>query len=393
MTFPKPSIVIVGGGFAGFWAAAAARRAGGSGVDITLVSSGGELQMRPRLYEAHPETLGVELAPFLHTLDVRFIIDTAVGLDLDRHEIILRDGVLAFDRAVIAAGSVMRRPNVAGADEAFSIDTQAEAIAFDRHLARLADSGKQITVVVVGAGFTGIELALELRTRLAALRTSEQPDDLRIVLVDRAADVGVDLGPNPRPFIAAALSTARVELRMQSVITAMTNRSLTFADGSTLDADAVVLATGLQASPFVANVPGLRDAAGRVVVDGSLRAPDAPHVFVAGDAAAADTGDSHTSLQSCQHALQLGRFAGENAARDALGQATINYEQRRYVTCLDLGRSGAVFTTGWDREVAMSGDEAKVIKRKINTEVIYPPIDASLETLLELSRLPQTNGP
>jgi NADH dehydrogenase len=43
------------------------------------------------------------------------------------------------------------------------------------------------------------------------------------------------------------------------------------------------------------------------------------------------------------------------------------------VTCLDLGASGAVFTRGWEREVAMTGDEAKKLKRYINCERIYPP--------------------
>jgi NADH:ubiquinone reductase (H+-translocating) len=152
-----------------------------------------------------------------------------------------------------------------------------------------------------------------------------------------------------------------------------------------MEADAIVLATGLQASPFVEQVPGQRDQLGRLIVDQSLRARDAPDVFVTGDAASVDTGDGHLASQSCQHALQLGRFAGENAARDLLGLATIGYSQSRYVTCLDLGRSGAVLTTGWDRDVVMSGWDAKAVKQRINTEIIYPPVNADRATLLQLS--------
>jgi NADH dehydrogenase FAD-containing subunit len=98
-----------------------------------------------------------------------------------------------------------------------------------------------------------------------------------------------------------------------------------------------------------------------------------------------DTGDGHLALQSCQHALQLGRFAGENAARDLLGMPLIPYRQLRYVTHLDLGRSGAVSTNGWERAVRLTGEEAKALKRRINTEVIYPPSMASRERLLALS--------
>ncbi len=98
---------------------------------------------------------------------------------------------------------------------------------------------------------------------------------------------------------------------------------------------------------------------GRVVVDTALRAPAAPEVFVAGDAAAADTGDGHRTLQSCQHAGQLGRVAGENAARDLLGLPPVPYTQLRYVTCLDLGRSGAVITQGWERRVEKTGSRGQ----------------------------------
>jgi NADH dehydrogenase len=92
-------------------------------------------------------------------------------------------------------------------------------------------------------------------------------------------------------------------------------------------------------------------------------------------------------VQSCQHALQLGRFAGENAARDLLGLSMIPYRQPPYITCLDLGRSGAVFTRGWERRIELTGLEAKARKRRINREVIYPPLDATPDELLRMSSL------
>jgi NADH:ubiquinone reductase (H+-translocating) len=341
----RPNIVIVGGGLAGFWAAAAARRVGGDDLDITLVSSGPTLQIRPRLYEAGPATTGVELAQLLATLDVSFVVDTAASLDITRRFVMLdHSPALAYGRLVVAVGSVMRRPPINGIEHAFSIDTQAEAVTFETHLITLATQQRSlpITIAVIGAGFTGIELALELRDRIGATNT-RAGEEMRIVLIERNNTVGADLGPNPKPAIDAALIEARIETRLSATIVKLSASSVIFDDGTVFETDAIVLATGLQASPFVEQVPGQRDQLGRVIVDGSLRAPDAPDVFATGDAAAADTGDGHLALQSCQHALQLGRFAGENAARDLLGLATIDYSQSRYVTCLDLGRSGAVF--------------------------------------------------
>src|SRR5512134_91716 len=195
-------ILVVGGGFAGFWAAVAARRVAGERHAVTLVSPEPVLQVRPRLYEARPETLGVDLLPLLRKADVTFVRGAAVALDTVNKALTLADGTrLAYERLVVATGSRMRRPPVPGAEAAFSVDTQAEAVAFDRRLAEIVRHVAQPTVAVVGAGFTGIELALELRDRLLVHGDADQAERLRVVLVDRADSVGPELGPGPRPAI------------------------------------------------------------------------------------------------------------------------------------------------------------------------------------------------
>jgi NADH:ubiquinone reductase (H+-translocating) len=70
-----------------------------------------------------------------------------------------------------------------------------------------------------------------------------------------------------------------------------------------------------------------------------------------------------------------GRFAGYNAASDLVCLPLQAYRQPLYTTCLDLGHSGAVLTKGWDRRVEATGEHAKTIKRRINTQLIYPPGD------------------
>ena len=378
-------IVVVGGGFAGFWAAVAARRVAPE-VAIVLVSRERTLQMRPRLYEAEPETLQIDLVPLLRKVDVDFVRAEAIALDPVARTVVLANGPeIAYARLVVATGSAMRRPPVRGADEAYSIDTVEEAISFDRRLAKVVVAGAYPTLAVGGAGFTGIELALELRDRIAHHGTRKQAEGARILLIDRANVVGPELGAGPRPLIEAALAEARVEPILGGSVAALGRDKVVLLDGRSIAADAVILTTGMAAAAFAGSVPGEHDALGRVVVDRSLRAPAAPDVFVAGDAAAADSGDGRVVLQSCQHALQLGRFAGENAARDLIGLPTIAYVQPPYITCLDLGCSGAVFTRGWDRRMEMTGAEAKAVKRRINTEVIYPPADATREQLLTLS--------
>jgi hypothetical protein len=106
---------------------ASRRPAGGSDPGCAEASA----RIRPRLYEAKPETLGVALLPLLRKIDVSFLGGEAVGLDAAAKVVTLATGDrLTYDRLVVATGSRMRRPPVPGSEAACSVDTQAEAIAF-----------------------------------------------------------------------------------------------------------------------------------------------------------------------------------------------------------------------------------------------------------------------
>ena len=97
-------------------------------------------------------------------------------------------------------------------------------------------------------------------------------------------------------------------------------------------------------------------------------------IYAAGDTARAATDElGNFSAMSCQHAIPLGRHAGNNAAADLIGVAPRVYSQPKYVTCLDLGAWGAVYTEGWDRQLKLVKAEAKELKTQINTVWIYPP--------------------
>ena len=89
---------------------------------------------------------------------------------------------------------------------------------------------------------------------------------------------------------------------------------------------------------------------------------------------------------SCRHAIPMGKVAGHNAAADVLGAPMLPYEQTDYVTCLDLGGAGAVFTRGWDRHVLYTGDTAKRLKEQINRRDIAPPLSGRRRDLLAAAR-------
>ena len=131
----------------------------------------------------------------------------------------------------------------------------------------------------------------------------------------------------------------------------------------------------MRASALTEHVPGTRDGIGRLQVDEHLRVVGVDGVYAAGDTAAAVAETGHVVMQSCQHAVPQGKLVGANVAADLLGLPLAPFAPDPYVTCLDLGSYGAVLTTGWDRTISLTGAEAKSLKKSINSEWIYPPVD------------------
>lgn len=380
-------LVIVGSGFAGMYAALSAARlrdlegAAPEELEIALVAPEPRLVVRPRLYEADPETLTAPLDDVLKAIDVEYVQGSVETIDTQRRQVEIagkagsRRG-LAYDRLVLATGSCLFRPPVPGlAAHGFSVDQLDDAITLDRHLHSLPGrpaSGGRNTVVVVGGGFTGIEVAMEMPGRL---RKIFGPNEwIRVVLVERGNAVAPDMGVNPRPIIEMALRDSKIETRLGVGVAAMDAAGATLSDGERIESATVVWAAGLRAAPLSEQIPGQRDNLGRLLVDRDLRVPGVSGVFAAGDAAKAACDDlGNFALMSGQHAARLGAFAGNNAAAELLGQRCQPYHQKAYVTCLDLGETGALFTRGWDRQVEMTGAKAKATKREINTVWIYPP--------------------
>jgi NADH dehydrogenase len=138
----------------------------------------------------------------------------------------------------------------------------------------------------------------------------------------------------------------------------------------------------MRANPLTADLGVPRDRLGRVPVDDFLRVNDAQDVFAAGDVAAARMDEMHLSVMSCQHGRPMGRFAGYNVISDLLGEPMLSLRIPWYVTVLDLGPAGAVYTEGWDRQVVSTGASAKSTKRTINAERIYPPLGGDRDSIL-----------
>jgi NADH dehydrogenase len=382
-------LVIVGGGFAGVWAALGAVRAqrqiapDAPDVAVTLVSRDRWLTIRPRLYEASLDDVRVPLDAVLGPAgvarmegDVRRIDPSTREITIDRPS---GARVLRYDRLVLAAGSQLHRPALPGIEHAFAVDRFVDAVALQQHLAALSarpptsDEDGRFTAVVAGAGFTGIEVATELAPRLQELAANVGAGDrARVVLVDGASMVAPDLGADARRYVEHALAKLGIESRTGRTVAAVRSDGVMLNQQEWIPAATVIWTGGLRASGLAAQLPVEGDADGRVPVDAFLRVRGVDGVFAAGDVARAMADATHVAPMSCQYAIPMGERAGSNAVADLLGQPPTPYLQPNHVTCLDLGGAGALFMQGWEREVKLTDFWAKTMKQAINTRLIYP---------------------
>ncbi len=378
-------VVVLGSGFAGLWAAlGAARRLDELGaphgdVTITVISSQPYHDIRVRNYEADLADCRIPLPEVLDPAGIGHLTADVTAIDPASHTVTTTLGTHGYDRLVVALGSAVVKPDIPGLREfGFDVDTYDAAMRLQGHLASLSGPAAA-AAVVVGAGLTGIETACELPARLAALFPDVEP---QVILVDHNPRVGSDMGDSARPVIEAALTANGVQTRLGVRVTAVDSGGTTLSTGEKLAASTVVWCAGMRASPVTESLGVERDRLGRVPVDDYLRVIGVRDVFAAGDVASAWMDDAHVSVMSCQHGRPMGRFAGYNVISDLLGEPMLPLRIPWYVTVLDLGPAGAVYTEGWDRLVAASGAEAKATKNVINTRRIYPPRNGNRDDIL-----------
>ncbi|UTW09079.1 NAD(P)/FAD-dependent oxidoreductase [Pseudomonas benzenivorans] len=381
----KQQILIIGAGFGGMWSALSAVRLLDQqqrlDVAVTLLAPQAELRVRPRFYETDLASTVAPLGALFDTVGVRFVQGSATQIDGQSKRVTYRDASgsqaeLGYDRLILASGSQVARPPLEGGGRVtFDVDSLESAQRLEAHLQSLGrqpESAARNTVVVVGGGFTGIETATEMPARLRAILGDKT--QVRVIVVDTAKQIGSAMGQEIAGIVAEASASLGVTWRLGSPLSRGDEHGVQLGNGERIATSTVIFAVGVKASPLTRQIKGERDSHGRLHVDRNLRVLGQDAIYAAGDTACAAVDDQgNHALMTCQHAIAQGRSAGNNAAADLIGVAPIAYSQAKYVTCLDLGGWGAVFTEGWARKVLLTGKEGKELKTRINTRWIYPP--------------------
>ena len=311
-------VVVVGGGFGGLFAT---RALGWSPVDVTLVDREPHHLFQPLLYQVATGILSEgEIAPSLRHI-LRFQENAAVllaevtGFDLQRREVQARrpDGVaitLPYDSLIVSAGAGM---SYFGHDElaehAPGMKTLDDALRLRRQLlqslemAELSDDPARraayLTVAIVGAGPTGVEIAGQIRALVTrTLGTSFRridPAHVRVILLDAGHEPLHTFGDRLSAIAARELEQLGVELRMGVRVTATDAEGIVLespAGRERIEARTVIWAAGVQASPLarmLATASGAAvDRAGRIQVLPDCTLPNHPRVFAIGDMTSLD---------------------------------------------------------------------------------------------------------
>ena len=353
----KPHVVVVGGGFGGLSVVRALRH-----VDayVTLIDRHPYNTFQPLLYQVATATLNPgDITYFLRAVrarqkNVRVVNGIVTAMDHSTREITLDNGgVVTYDHLVVAAGVAANYFGIPGAAEhALPLYTRTQALAMrDAIFTRLeqaAVSGQErdLRVVVVGGGATGVETA----GALAELRNNDMPttypelDPRRthITLVEMLPTVLSPFVQHLRDYAHRSLERRGVDLRLGSAVKEVRPDGVVVGDDEEfLPAGVVVWASGVAVHESVSKWGLPQGKGGRVIVDDHMRVEGLDNVYAVGDIAA-ETGD-RALPQLAQPAIQGGKYVGELLKEQLRGGGDVSrFEYRDKGTLATIGRSSAV---------------------------------------------------
>ncbi|WP_344848881.1 NAD(P)/FAD-dependent oxidoreductase [Kribbella ginsengisoli] len=379
----RPRIVVVGAGFAGYHAARTLNRLTRDTAEVVIVNPTDYFLYVPLLPEVatgilEPRRVTVSIADTLP--GVQLVLGEVDGLDLTERTVRYAEpagerGELGYDRLVIAVGSVNKLLPIPGiAEHAHGFRGVPEAVYLRDHLAEqleLADAADDpaerdalCTFVVVGAGYTGTEVAAHgvLYTELLKKRRPRLHDQtMRWMLLDVADRVLPELDERLSKTADRVLRERSVDVRMGVTVEEATADGVRLSDGSFVPTQSLIWCVGVRADPVVEGL-GLKTDKGRLVVDEYLTVPGHPEVFACGDAAAVPdlTRPGEVTPMTAQHAERQGKQAARNIAA-SLGMGTRRpYSHNDLGFVVDLGGSQAAANP---LHLPLAGFAAKAVTR------------------------------
>jgi NADH dehydrogenase len=354
-----PHVVVLGAGFAGLSATDALAK---EGFRVTLIDRHPYNTFQPLLYQV--ATGGLNAGDVTYSLrffsakrkGIRFRRAQVVDIDHDGKQVICDDGVnVGYDYLIVANGIGTNHFGIPGAAEyTMSMYTRPEALKVRdtifgglEHIAGMANADQHsFTIVVVGGGATGVEMAgqlAELKQKAIPNAYPEiNPALLNIVVVEMGEHLLAPFDDKLRKYALRELVKRGVDVRLKTAITEVHVDKVDFKDGTSMPVDLVIWAAGVSGHSIVREWDLPVGRAGRIEVNRDLRTTTDDHVFAIGDASIIV---DNPLPQLAQPALQMGRHAAKNLVNLYKGLPTEDFNYHDKGTMATIGRADAVLQT------------------------------------------------
>jgi NADH dehydrogenase len=357
-----PHVVVVGGGFAGLAALKTLSKVKPP-VRVTLLEQHNYHLFQPLLYQL--ATGLVQPADIAHPVRgvvrryrrTRVRMATVSGVDVDARQVLVEDGRrVGYDYLILAAGATTATFGIPGVEEhSFPLKTMPDALRLRAHLLQqfeLAENDPSVvdqgalTVVVVGGGPTGVEMAGALHELFKHVLVHDFPDiDIsraRVVLLEATDHLLAPFHPSSRRHALEILAKRGVEVRLGQALERASPDEVKLKDGTVIPTKTLVWGAGVRANPL-ADVLGLEQTrGGRILVGDDLSVPGRPEVFVVGDLAGAGDGKGGLLPQVAQPAIQEARHAALQIQHTLDGTERTGFTYKDKGIMATIGRNAAV---------------------------------------------------
>jgi NADH dehydrogenase len=369
-----PKILIVGGGYAGFYTAWKLEKWLRDGeAEVTVVEPLPYWTYQPFLPEVAAgsiEPRHAVVAIRRHLPKTRVVTAKVTSIDhaAKTATITPAEGepwVESYDTVVVTAGSVSRTFPIPGvADQAIGLKTIEEATAIRDRLvdnferASTLPAGPErdrlLTVVIVGGGFAGIEVFGELRSfasSLLKLYPNLTIDDTHFHLIEAMGRIMPEVSLKTSYWVLKNLAEREAIVHLETQLTSAVNGKIELSTGESFESDLIVWTAGVMASPMLKNTDLPLDDRGRLKVKADLRVTDGENIIEgawgAGDVSAVPDltggGVGGFCVPNAQHAVRQGKLLAKNLVADLRGEKPTDYFHKNLGAVAGLGLYTGVF--------------------------------------------------
>lgn len=384
----KPKVVVLGAGYGGLMTVTRlVKKIGINEADITLVNKHNYHYETTWMHEASAGTLHHDRCRYpikdvINTSRVRFVQDTVKNINKEEKKVVLGTGEIAYDYLVVALGAVPETFGISGLKEyAFSISNIDSSRQLREHMeyqfatynTEAEKRPERLTIVVGGAGFTGIEFLGELANRIPELCREYDIDrqQVRLICVEAAPSVLPGFDPELVDYAVNYLEGKGVEFKIGTAVKECTPDGIFVGkDDQTeeIKAGTVVWAAGVRGNPVIEE-SGFENMRGRVKVKPDLRVDSFDDIFVIGDCSLVINEEIDRPYPpTAQISMQQGETCATNIAALIHGKETETFKFDNKGSVASLGEHDAI---GVALGKKMTGTSASMMKKIIDNRSLY----------------------